>query len=90
MQSLSSYKVLQNNKVSHSTTVVLENARASNIVPGDFKRLMALFGKPVDGRSNVYNFVDLLNIKTAMTDTSQIAKLVKELGFPKELVNTKL
>ena len=30
VQSLSSYKVLQNNKVSHSTTVVLENARASN------------------------------------------------------------
>jgi hypothetical protein len=65
----------------------LENACASNIANEDFKGLMALFGKPVDKRSNVYNFVDLFNIKSPMTDTNQIATMVKELGFPTELVD---
>jgi hypothetical protein len=89
VQSLSSWKVLVGNKEKLNTTVVLENACASNISNEDFKRLMALFGKPVDERSNVYNFVDLLNIKSSMTDTSQIAQLVKELGFPAQLVDRK-
>jgi hypothetical protein len=87
IQSLSSWKVKRENETLENTTVVLENACASNISNEDFKRLMALFGRPVDGRSNIYNFVDLLDIKSPMTDTSQVVALVKELGFPAGLVN---
>ena len=71
--------------------VKLETALATDISDVDFKRVMALFGQPIDGRPNVYNFVTLLNVASNMTQSCQLHEMVKRIGFPAELINpTKL
>ena len=45
VQSLTCYKVDHENRTKQNTTVLLDNASASNISRQDFHQLMALFGK---------------------------------------------
>ena len=48
---------------------------------------MALFGQPIDGRPNVYNFVNLLNVGSNMTESCLLHDMVKIIGFPPGLIN---
>jgi hypothetical protein len=71
VKSVSCYKIKHEENILENIIVELENAAASNISKEDFKRLMVLFGCRIDGRSDVYNFMDLFNIKARMADTSE-------------------
>jgi hypothetical protein len=62
VKSVSCYKIQHEGKTLEYILVELENAAALNISKEDFKRLMVLFGCRIDGRSDVYNFMDLFNI----------------------------
>ena len=90
IQSVSCYKVRQSKKIKENTLVVLENATASNITRRDFEQVMALFGRQIDERNDVYNFVELFSVGSGMTDPIELLNLVDELGFPKALIDLKL
>ena len=77
LYSVSRFKVLHKNQTKQNTVVKLENASATDISDVDFKRLMALFGQPIDGRPNVYNFVNLLNVAKNMTESCHLLEMVK-------------
>ncbi len=95
LYSVSRFKVLHDKKeqnivvkqMEQNTVVKLENASATDISDDDFKRVMALFGQPIDGRPNVYNFVNLLNVATNMTESRHLLEMVKRLGFPLQLID---
>ena len=90
IKSVSSYKIEDGGEGKNNIIVHLDNATACNIQTEDFQKLMALFGQPMDGRTGVCNFDDLLNIKSKMSDSKELCELVHELNFPKELINETL
>jgi hypothetical protein len=87
IQSVSCYKVKQEDITKENTIVELENATASNITKHDFHQIMALFGRQIDPREDVFNFVELFSIRSRMSDPNELLLLVKELGFPEQLID---
>jgi hypothetical protein len=79
--------VKQEDITKENTIVELENATTSNITKHDLHQIMALFGRQIDPRENVFNFVELFSIRSRMSDPNKLLLLVKELRFPEKLID---
>jgi hypothetical protein len=79
--------VKQEDITKENTIVELENTTVSNITKHDFHQIMALFGRQIDPRKNIFNFVELFSIRSRMSDPNELLSLVKELGFPEKLID---
>jgi hypothetical protein len=90
IKSVSSYKIKEGNSTMNNIVVELDEVTAKNITITDFHKLMALFGRSVDGRDGVCNFDNLFNIRSKITEYSELQDLINEFDFPTELIDIKL